>query len=74
MGALDTAINAVSAAEATYNADTATVSQIETAIAAAQAPLPGAQATQAQDAIAFNQSLDALAAAAQAAKVAVPSN
>ena len=67
--ALDQAITAASAAEATYSADSQTVTNIQTAIEAATSPLAAAQATVATDATAFNASLDALSAAALAAKV-----
>lgn len=46
---LDQAISAVTAAEATFNADTATVVNIQTAIQTASAPLTGAEATVATD-------------------------
>lgn len=68
---LDTAIQAVTAAEATYNADNASVTNIEASIATATAPLAAAQATVATDVSTFNASLDALAAAAVAAKIPV---
>jgi|HubBroStandDraft_2_1064218.scaffolds.fasta_scaffold193677_3 hypothetical protein len=67
--ALDQAITTASAAEATYTADSLTVSNIEAAIETATSPLAPAQATVATDATAFNASLDALSAAALAAKV-----
>ena len=60
----------VTAAEATYSADVTNVATIETAIATATAPLTAAQTQAATDATAFNASLDALSAAALAAKVA----
>jgi hypothetical protein len=66
---LDAAIQAVTAAEATYNADTATVTNIETAIAQATTPLAPAQATVATDVTAYNAALDTLIAAATAAKI-----
>lgn len=69
---LDQAITAASAAEATFAADTASVTNIQQAIAAAEQPLPAAQATAAQDAVAFNAALDALSSAALAAKVPTP--
>ena len=68
---LDAAIQAVTAAEATYNADSASVSNIQTAIDTATAPLAAAQATVATDVTTFNSALDALAAAATAAKIPV---
>jgi hypothetical protein len=46
---LDQALNNVTAAEATYNADQATVVNIQTAISTASAPLPSAQAAVATD-------------------------
>jgi len=67
--ALDQAIVNASTAEATYSADSQTVTNIQTAIEAATSPLAAAQATVATDATAFNASLDALSAAALAAKV-----
>jgi len=69
--ALDQAISSASAAEATYTADSATVTNIQAAIAAATSPLAPAQATVATDVTAFNASLDALSAAALGAKVQV---
>lgn len=69
---LDTALQAAAAAEATYNADLANVATIQTAISTATAPLAPAQAQLATDATAFNSTLDALSAAALAAKVTVP--
>ena len=69
MTALDQAISAAAAAEATYVADSATVANINVAIAAATSPLSSAQAQVATDATAFNAALDALSAAALAAKV-----
>lgn len=69
---LDQAIQDVTAKEATYLADTATVTNIQTAIDTATAPLEAAKATVATDATAFNASLDALSNAALAAKVATP--
>lgn len=70
--ALDNAITAASAAEATYNADLTNVSNIQTAIAAASSGLAPAEAQLSTDAAAFNASMDALSAAALAAKVTVP--
>lgn len=67
--ALDNAITAVAAAEATYISDVANVSAIETAIATATAPLAPASAQLGTDAASFNEKLDALSAAALAAKV-----
>lgn len=72
MNQLDQAINAASAAEATYNADVAAVNNIQTAISTATGPLAQAQAQAVSDAQAFNAALDALSAAALAAKVTVP--
>ena len=66
---LDNAITAAAAAEATYSSDQANVATIQTAISQATAPLAGAEATLATDAVAFNASLDALSAAALAARV-----
>lgn len=56
----------------TYNADVANVNTIQAGITQAQSPLAAAEAKQGQDAVAFNSSLDAVSAAAQAAKVPVP--
>lgn len=67
---LDQAIQGVTAAEATYNADTASVANIETSIATATAPLAAAQATVSADVTTYNGALDALIAAATAAKIA----
>ena len=66
---LDNAIAAASAAEATYASDVQNVATIEAAIATATAPLQPAQTKQNTDAAAYNTALDALIAAAQAAKV-----
>jgi hypothetical protein len=66
---LDTAINAASAAEATYNADVDNVATIQTAIDTATQPLVPAKAKLATDATAYNASLDTLSQAALAAKV-----
>ena len=66
---LDAAITATAAAEATYAADVTNQATIETAIAAATTPLDAAKAQTATDAVAFNAALDALSAAALAAKV-----
>lgn len=71
--ALDQAITAAAAAEATYVADSSTVANINVAIAAATSPLSAAEAQVAADAAVFNTSLQALSAAALAAQVAVPS-
>jgi hypothetical protein len=68
---LDVALQAASAAEATYNADVANVATIQTAISTASAPLAAAQAQLSTDASAFNATLDDLSAAALAAKVPV---
>lgn len=70
---LDNAITAAAAAEAVYSTDQDNVTAIKTAVDAAQAPLPAAQAKLSTDAQAFNDSLDALASAATAAKITVPS-
>ena len=67
--ALDAAITTAAAAEATYNADVATVATIQTAIQQATSPLEPARTQAATDAVAFNQALDALSEAALAAKV-----
>ena len=68
---LDQAITDAAAKEATYGADVTNVATIQTAIDSATAPLAPAQQQLAADATAFNASLDALAAAATAAKVPV---
>ncbi len=67
--ALDQAITEAAAAEATYSADVANIATIQTAIDQATSPLAPAQDKQKTDAVAFNAALDALAAAATAAKV-----
>lgn len=69
MNNLDTAIAKAAAAEATYNADSQTVTNIQTAIEAATSPLAPAQAQLATDKDAFNAALDELSAAALAAKI-----
>ncbi len=70
--ALDTAISAAQAAEATYLADSANVVTIQAAIDAATSPLAPAKALAITDAAAFNATLDAVSAAALAAKIALP--
>lgn len=67
--ALDQAITAASAAEATYQADVNNVATIQANIEAATSPLAPAQAQAATDGVAYNASLDALISAATAAKV-----
>jgi hypothetical protein len=67
---LDSAIQAAATAEATYLADGAAVDSIKAAIASATSPLEPALATLATDAATYNTTLDALIAAATAAKVA----
>ncbi len=66
---LDSAITTAAAAEATYTADVNNETTIEQAIAAATAPLDAAKAQTLADAASFNSALDALSAAALAAKV-----
>jgi len=66
---LDQAITAAGAAEATYSADVNAVATIQTAIETATAPLAPAQAQLKTDTDAFNTALDALSAAALAAKI-----
>ncbi len=66
---LDAAITATAAAEATYAADSNSVLTIQAAIESATTPLAPALDQQKADAIAFNAALDALSAAALAAKV-----
>jgi hypothetical protein len=70
--ALDNAITAAAASEATYTSSVASVATIETAIATAQAPLAPAQDQLAKDATDFNAKLDGLSQAALAAKVPLP--
>jgi hypothetical protein len=67
--ALDLAITATAAAEATFAADSANVDAIKAAIDSATAPLAPAEAQKSTDAASFNAALDALSAAALAAKV-----
>ena len=69
MKTLDQAIADATATESAYRSHVDEVSQIEAAIATATQPLSAAQATVAADAAAFNAALDALSAAALAAKV-----
>ena len=66
---LDAAITATAAAEATYVADANNVATIKAAIDTATTPLAPAIAQQTADAVTFNAALDALSAAALAAKV-----
>ena len=68
---LDTAIASAMSAEATYLADTAAVANIQTAIDTATSPLAGAKATVTADIATFNAALDAVSAAALAAKIPV---
>ena len=68
---LDQAIQAVTSAEATYNADSASVVNIEAQIATATSPLAAAQSTVATDVTAYNSALDVLIATATAAKIPV---
>ena len=63
---LDQASAAVAAAEATYNADTQSVANIETSIATATAPLAAAQAQVAADTTNYVTALQSLIAAANA--------
>lgn len=67
--ALDQAITAASAAEATYNADVNNIATIEAAIATATAPLAPAQAQLATDTASYNAALQALISAAEAAMI-----
>lgn len=69
---LDNAITAAAAAEATYQSDVSNVQTIQTAIDAAELPLDGAKATLAQDAAAYNKTLDDLIQAASDAKIKLP--
>ena len=64
--ALDQAITAAAAAEATYSADLANVGSIQTAIATATAPLAPAQAQLTTDTAAYVAALQALSQAALA--------
>lgn len=66
---LDQAITNAAAAEATYNADVANVSSIQSAITTATTPLAPAQAQLATDALAYNAALQVLITAAQAAMI-----
>lgn len=66
---LDQAITAAAAAEATYTTDLTNVQTIQANIEAATSPLGPAQTQVATDAQAYNTALDALIAAATAAKV-----
>lgn len=66
---LDQAITAAAAAEAVFTTDQTNISTIQQAIATATAPLAAAQAQSVTDATAYNSALDALIAAATAAKV-----
>lgn len=63
---LDQAVQAVTAAEATYNADQQSVQNIQTAIATATAPLAAAQAQVATDTSNYVWALNNLITAAQA--------
>lgn len=63
---LDQAVTAVTAAEATYNADVNNVATIEANVSTASAPLPAAQAQVATDQTAYVSALNDLVAAAQA--------
>ena len=63
---IDQAVQAVTAAEATYTADTAAVQNIEGNIATATAPLAAAQATLVTDTTAYIDALNNLSAAALA--------
>jgi hypothetical protein len=63
---LDQASAAVTAAEATYNADTQSVNNIETSIATATAPLAAAQAQVQTDTANYVTALQDLIAAANA--------
>lgn len=66
---LDNAITAAASAEATYAADVENVATIQTAIDTATLPLGPARSKLADDTDSFNKSLDALSAAALAAKI-----
>jgi hypothetical protein len=66
---VDQALSAVTAAEATYNADVASEANIKTAIATASAPLPAATAAVATDATAYNAAVDAAVVALTASKI-----
>lgn len=63
---LDQATQDVTAAEATYNADTAAVTNIQTSISTATAPLPAAQAQVVTDTANYVTALNNLIMAAQA--------
>lgn len=66
---LDKAMAAAGAAEATFNGDVTTVANIKTAIKTATDPLQPALDQEKADAQAYNDSLDAVSKAAQAAKI-----
>jgi hypothetical protein len=68
---LDNALTAVTAAEATYNADVANVATIQTAIDTATAPLTPAKQLAATDGANFVSALKNLASVATAAADAV---
>lgn len=68
----DDAVKAATAAETAYTGDLKNVATINASIATATAPLAPAQAQLATDAAAYNSALDTVIAAAQAAKVTVP--
>lgn len=69
---VDDLLKAVTAAEATYNADVSSEANIETAIATATAPLAAAKASVSTDATAYNSAVDAAIAGLQASKKTVP--
>lgn len=71
---LDQATQAVTAAEATYNADQQTVQNIQTAIATATAPLAAAQSQVDTDKTAYVSALQNLIGAATAQIAALQSN
>lgn len=65
---VDQALSNVTAAEATFNADALTVSNLQTAVATATAPLAAAQAAVVADASAYNDAVDVAVAALTASK------
>ena len=68
---VDQALSNVTAAEATLKADQASVTNIQTAIDTATAPLEAAQATVANDITTFNSAIDTAITALTAAKIPV---
>jgi len=69
---LDQVLAKIAAKEATLAADTASLSNIDAAIAQAESPRPAAVALVSNDVTDFNAALDEGIAALNAAKIAVP--